>query len=430
MKILIVGDIFIDTHTDISEKKVNRIGGIFHAIRGLSAFDVDSSLIYCATEFMNEYIDKYKQQLNIAEAYHCFKRTGSPGIFIIDHSNELHDNRYEYILPEEERVEFIPDSMTSINFEEITDVLVFPGTYDLEHVLNLLKKHNIKIHIDMQYEDLDKISPYDIETLFISISSTKIQKQIENYLHQNNNWTTAVLKENRGGSKVLTSSGETYQIPSFLLGSIHSVGVGDVYNATYLCHKNRGFNTEESLLKASYAAALYSNTLHFEKFQESLQVLDGYVPSKVNGVRVSYENRGNIHIYVAGPDFNNSQYTAYFDKIIEIFHYHNFSGHLPIRENGNGDGKNQIEQADMYAKDLQLLDKCQIMIACGFENDAGTMAEIGYFKANNKPVILFDPKNEVTNMFVRHTVNKTVNSLDKLLETVYRLSQEILRAKI
>lgn len=430
MKIVVIGDVFIDTHTDISNKKVNRIGGIFHSVRALSGFGIKSDIVFCATDYMNEHINKYKSKLNIENSYHCFNRTGSPGIFIIDHSNELHDNKYDYILPEEEKVQTINSELNNIDFNGISDALVFPGTFDLDVILTLLNDNGVNIHIDMQYEDFQKIEKYYISTLYISINSSDTKKQVESYLDKHSNWDTVVLKENRGGSKVVTTSGESYEIPSFLLGSIHSVGVGDVYNATSLIHKLKGFSIEESFLKASYAAALYANTLHFDKFQESLIVLESYIPLKTNGIRVSYDKRQNIHIYIAGPDFKNSEYAFYFDKILEILNYHNFSGHLPIRENGDGDGKTLNEQIKMYGKDITLLDTCNIMIACGFENDSGTMAEIGYFKANNKPVILFDPKKEVSNMFIKHSVQKTVYTLDKLLETIYRYAQEILNEKI
>ena len=430
MKILVVGDVFIDTHTDISDKKINRIGGIFHAVRALSGLSIKSDIAYCATAYMNEHIYKHKNKLNIQNAYHCFNRTGAPGIFLIDHSNELHDNQYDYILPNEENVETITTELSKINFEEVTDALVFPGTFDLDVVLHLLNDKQINIHIDMQYENFQRIEHYHIDTLYISINSIETKRYVEKYLVNNSNWNTVVLKENRGGSKVLTSSKDSYEIPSFLLGSIHSVGVGDVYNASFLVHKLQGYNIEESFLKASYIAALYSNTFHYETFKESLKVLESYIPLKSNGTRVSYDNRKDIHIYIAGPDFKNSKYTLYFDRIFEILNYHNFSAHLPIRENGDGDGKTFNEQTKMYSKDISLLDRCNIMIACGFDNDSGTMAEIGYFKATNKSVILYDPKQDVSNMFIKHSVRKTVHDLDKLLETVYRYAQEVLDAKI
>lgn len=430
MNLLIIGDIFIDTHTDLSEKKINRIGGIFHSVRTLNAFGKESSIIYCASEYMNEHVKKYQKKLRIKDAYHCFDRKGSPGIFLIDHSNELHDNRYEYILDGEEVINTLNENISKINFSNFTDALVYPGSYNLDMILDLLNENNINIHIDMQYESLDKIFKYNIDTLFISVSSEVINETVKDYIKKNRNCETIVLKENRGGSKIIIKDGSYYETPAFLLGSMHSVGVGDAYNSSFLLHRDQGYSIEDSSLKASYTASLYSLTLHYETFIESLAVLDSYTPDKINGVRVDFSKRKYIHIYIAGPDFKDSKYTNYFDKIYEIIQYHNFNGHLPIRENGDGAGKSSIEQSKMYKADIELLDKCQIMIACGFENDSGTMAEIGYFKANKKPIILLDINKEVNNMFIRHTVDKIVYSLDELLDTLYRTAEGIEIGKV
>lgn len=421
MKILVIGDIFIDTHMDISEQKINRIGGIFHSIRALNALGISSEILYCGSTFIEEHISKYEKKLGILKSNRCFNRLGSPGIFLVEHSNELHSNKYEYILPEEEKIELDISLLNQMDFSTFTDVLIFPGTYDLDIILEKISRCNLNIHIDMQYEYIEKLKPYKIDTIFISIDSNNTLDNTIKYLESKKNWNTAILKENRGGSVAFNSSGDKYEIPSFLFGSIHSVGVGDVYNSSYLVYKSHGLSIEDSLIKSSYNASLYSMTLNYERYLESLVVLDDYIPLKENGIRVPFISRKDVHIYVAGPDFSNSRYKIYFDKIDEILTYHNFNGHLPIRENGEGEGKSNNEQSIMYKKDVALLDKCQIMVACGFENDSGTMAEIGYFKAQNKPIVLFDPNNDVTNMFVRHTVNEIVYTLDELLETLYRL---------
>lgn len=422
MKILIIGDIFIDTHMDISDQKINRIGGIFHSVRALNALNMNCEILYCGSSFMEEHIKKYEKKLGILQSYKCFDRRGSPGIFLVKHSNELHSNKYEYILPDEELIEFNETLFNSIAFEHFTDVLIFPGTYDLSIILEKLSHYPLNIHIDMQYEDFEKLEKYKLDTIFISINNASTLEGTIKYLENQKNWKIAVLKENRGGSCILTSDGTQFEIPAYLFGSLHSVGVGDVYNASYLVYKNSGLCIDDSLVKASYNASLYSTTLSYEKYVESLLVLKDYVPLKSNGTRVPFEKRTKFHIYVAGPDFNGYKYKMYFDKISEILSYHNFNGHFPIRENGDGNGKDKQEQSTMYKKDIELLEQCQIMIACGFENDSGTMAEIGYFKAQKKPIILFDPTKDVTNMFVRHTVTDIVYSLDDLLDTVYRFA--------
>jgi hypothetical protein len=47
-KILIIGEVFIDTHLDIIDENgpLVRLGGIFHSARAFSAMNIDYVLVY------------------------------------------------------------------------------------------------------------------------------------------------------------------------------------------------------------------------------------------------------------------------------------------------------------------------------------------------------------------------------------------------
>ncbi|WP_421662691.1 nucleoside 2-deoxyribosyltransferase [Lysinibacillus telephonicus] len=94
-------------------------------------------------------------------------------------------------------------------------------------------------------------------------------------------------------------------------------------------------------------------------------------------LKLSWDNRQNVNIYLAGPDFPRYD-TSLFDEIEQSLKLYNLSPHRPIKENGlfTGNETYEIRQA-MYDKDVELLKKCDFMIAILIDDDPGTFVEIG-----------------------------------------------------
>lgn len=100
--------------------------------------------------------------------------------------------------------------------------------------------------------------------------------------------------------------------------------------------------------------------------------------------------------------------------------YHNFWPRRPVKENGQvNDDTNINTQHEVYAKDINLLSECKIMIATLLYNDQGTLVEIGYYLANKKPVILYDPYTKLNNMFLRNSCSHYCVSKSQVIEAVF-----------
>ena len=62
--------------------------------------------------------------------------------------------------------------------------------------------------------------------------------------------------------------------------------------------------------------------------------------------------------------------------------YHNFKPRRPIQENGQVNKEMDMnEERAIFAKDMELLSECKIMIATLLYNDQGTLVEIGNYQA-------------------------------------------------
>lgn len=114
-------------------------------------------------------------------------------------------------------------------------------------------------------------------------------------------------------------------------------------------------------------------------------------------------------IYIAAPLFSEME-RNYIDKIVNIISerlelklWDDF--YIPHRDNEYDNSENLI-----YDHNIIYLNECDIMIAIldGKDVDSGTAFEIGFFEANNKPVLglLTDKRS-----FTDHELNNKLNTM-------------------
>src|SRR5262249_53298086 len=146
--------------------------------------------------------------------------------------------------------------------------------------------------------------------------------------------TTIVLKENRGGARMKIAGNAAIEaLPAQLGRTINSVGVGDVFAATYVAYRCRG--PVEAAWRATYAAAAYSQTTYPDLYKEYVQrdlKLSLDEMQQLWGVFLPWEMRPEYQIYLAAPDFSQGDRRA-IDRAIASLNYHNFVVRRPVVEN-------------------------------------------------------------------------------------------------
>ena len=316
-----------------------------------------------------------------------------------------------------------------------TDILLFPGRFNRQKVMKALEVFPGKVHIDAHYDSVGLLdfTNREIETLFTSTSSTIFtqgcQGNVEKLLHyyKKYNIKKLLLKENRGGSLcVLLSTNTQIETPAHYVPEMHSVGVGDVYDAIFISDLLQYDKTEETDIEsqmalASLCAAKYAETMDFERFKlNAQQILENIEDLKtLKGIRLPWEKRKGMNIYLAAPDFPDVE-TSLLDKLYENLLYHNFSPRRPVQENGLATKELTEEQKQLlYQKDCALLNECVLLIAVLLNNDPGTLVELGMFKQSGKPTITFDPFHFCTNMFAAHTPDYLCYNLSEVIDAVF-----------
>jgi hypothetical protein len=428
--VLLIGEIFVDVHLDIlqNNKPVVRIGGIFHSARGLAALKTSFALAYFAPEYLEKDINYYSCHLCSKGSYKIGNITKAPNVMLVRESKEQGDQGYENLLREQIEYEYLGNTTEIIRKVTPSDILIYPGKYDVNKILNELKNCSANIHIDMHYDSdgiLENIEN-PVDTVIISTSSKFFHDKTKDSLNELKQYfkdkkvKRILIKENRGGSYYFDMNGTVFEAPAYCVSTAHSVGVGDVYNSVFLSGIN-GNQIDKSMNISSLISALYAKTLSYEEFKNEVRSFLDRKDEKCSYdyVRLSWEEKKDKNIYLAAPDFPNVD-TSLLKKLFECLKYHGFNPHLPIKENGLvKEDTTPDERYAIYCKDVELLKKCDLLIAVLLFNDPGTLVEIGQFKEMGKPVIIFDPYNICTNLFLLYSTSFICKSIDEVISKTY-----------
>ena len=442
-KVLIIGEVFVDHHLDIKDGDVpvSRLGGIFHAARACAALNVDYALAYYAPRYLEKSVNDFgKGELNAKDLCLLGVIDNSPNVMLITNSDESGDQLYDNILCRQ-AVFFNKESVSDvINRFSPTDIVIFPGRYGNSDILSEINCFKINLHIDMNYDskDIYDITDFHAKTIILSTSTIIFKHFFEKNSYsdlvdffKNKNVSTLLIKENRGGSWIYDfCKDRSYEAPAIFMNRIvHSVGVGDVYDISYLF----GMNDSETIMNrmkfASWVSVLYAKTLDYNSFQNNIKpILSRSYFLQLDGIRISWFERKKYPIYIAAPDFNYID-TEIIDILEQSLRYHNFLPVRPIKENGQvSETTTAAEEDVIFLKDIKLLDDCKIMIAVLLYNDQGTLTEIGKYHEAGKPIVLFDPYKKLNNMFLKHIVTCYCNTnsqvIDKVFEIIRRMEKD------
>lgn len=232
-----------------------------------------------------------------------------------------------------------------------------------------------------------------------------------------------VLKENRGGSRTLTHEGLSVDAPTFPVETVYSVGVGDVFDTVWVLQPT-GSDPRSRLMLASWIASLYASGLDGESLAAEVEAAASResLISRMTGIRLPWEGRPSISIYLAAPDFPGVDVEP-LDTLASALRYHNFSPMLPIRDVGLArGGETPAEESRIYQGDRSLLSDARMLIALPLINDPGTYTELGLFAASGRPVILYNPRNVPMNLFVRKTATAVCATLGETIDAVFRFA--------
>lgn len=434
--LLLVGELSVDfTLTPAGEENKLRLGGIAHAARGLWALGVPFEAAVVLPAYLHDTGEKYLRSLGCTNFHVLGEVRGAPNVTVILDAIEVADQGYDTLLRFEKSVVASNLDLTSQGYD---DILVFPGTFDLKAAC---ERFNVSatLHLDVAYDFNDPLLlrelPQTVGTLFLSTSSPfflslpvqTFEALLEAF--QQVPPKTLILKENRGGTRLLTEgSNASVSLPAQLGRTINSIGVGDVFAAAFVSSRT---SLVEAGWRATYAASSYSQTTCPDRFKAYVQRdLRLTLPEMqtLSGVSLPWDVRKRFQIYLAAPDFTHGDRRA-IDQVISSLRYHNFNLRRPVQEFGQLPDDSSLDTLrDIYFADYALLKECSLLFAVPTGKDPGTLVEIGIALEAHLPVIVFDPYRENANTMViagaRHYSDDLDSCLNALFEALSEMRQE------
>ena len=423
--ICLIGDILVDiTLKNRDEELKMRLGGISHSARALWGISSFFSLGYISPKYLDTRILDFFVHHGSPNIFKVAETLNAPNLILIEEPKEVGNQGYELILRKDINYEYF-----ELDIPECDSILITSGQYDISRVLKEIGKTPVSLELaNLSMEDFIALN-YKFKNIYISTSS----KIFNAYTAENdfnfekfsslfkNRCDKLVFKENRGGTRVYNfNENKIYQISSQTKPIQHSVGVGDVFNAIF--ESEVYTKIDENLALASFVAMEYASTTFPINFKKSIeQLLNVPINDLVNleGTILNWEDRKNINIYIAAPDFDFVD-TSLIDNLEKSLSYHNFMPRRPIRENGQMKKDHTPQQKQQfYEKDIKLLNECSIVICVLLYNDPGTLVEIGIASERQIPVLLYDPYDIGKNCMLIHSCNIVTNNMDEIISETF-----------
>lgn len=401
-KIALIGEIFVDYLRYQDRENKLRLGGIVHAARALWSLDIPYVAYHICPNYLHEEVEKFLKHHNCEHVVSIGKVTGSPNVMLVNDPREIGPQEYENLLFDSKKVNLEMNSLRSAIQRDLpTDALIISGEFVLADVLSQIPKH-VKVAVDLANGEanFNDLGSSQIEHLFVSTSSALFQQACHGDPRHliskafEKEITLLTLKEGRGGSRTYRSSHDNpIRTDAFLSNTLHSVGVGDAFDAAVvgLTHT---MEIDTSLPLASLIAAEYAETTYPDDFKKAVTLrtrMSAADAKSLIGTRVPWETRPSKNIYIAAPDFSYVN-TSSIDEIASAIAYHNFNPRRPVREHGQASANTtESDKEKLARKDANLLLECDALVAVLIYDDPGTLIEIGIALNAQIPTFIYDP---------------------------------------
>jgi hypothetical protein len=204
-----------------------------------------------------------------------------------------------------------------------------------------------------------------------SISGLEDTNEIIDFFFESEGVYALIIKNGPYGAN-LYYEGKTYKIPSYITDNVTKIGSGDIYTTSFAYYWiEKGLSLEQSALNASKSTAYFCDTLEVRQHE---------LLKNFNYKEYEAKPLFDKQIYIASPIFSLSDIILV-DKLRNVFLDFGVKVFSPFHDIGLG------SEVDIAIKDLEGLDKSDIVFGVLDGLDAGTLIELGVSMSKNKKMI-------------------------------------------
>lgn len=190
-----------------------------------------------------------------------------------------------------------------------------------------------------------------------------------------------IIKQGPRGALVFDGK-KVDRVPAYLTERVWKIGSGDHFAAHFAFRwMHEGRSAVESADLASRATAYFVESRGFPTL-ESLEAERKEKKRKPIKPSKRFRNGYRPQVYLAGPFFTLAQLWMVEQARADLLAA-GLNVFSPYHDVGHGSAE------DVVQRDLDAIEKCDVLFAIGDGMDSGTVYEIGYARAKGKPVVMY-----------------------------------------
>ena len=226
-----------------------------------------------------------------------------------------------------------------------------------------------------------------------------------------------IVKNGIRGCSIFKKGVLIEKIPAFKSAVLCSLGSGDVFGGvfatTFLESKDIKFSVE----LASCVAANFIENFEIETvIAKKAALKDVFQRGRLTSL-ASFDN--TTQVYLAGPFFSDQE-LFWVNKISNALEGSGIKVLSPSRENGIiGQSEDWEQRRIIFEKDIDLLEKADLVVALLDHDDPGTNFEMGYAYNKEIPIIGLKTSMSPLNNMIVFCCNKICTSIDQLISEVF-----------
>ncbi len=208
-----------------------------------------------------------------------------------------------------------------------------------------------------------------------SLTGERDPEQIAARLVEAQDCQAVVIKCGSHGC-VVAEDGRLHRVPAFRTDHVWPIGSGDVFAAVFAkAWASDRQAARDAAELASKATAFFCNSMSLE-FSKDFPDSFGFPPFEAK------TSTAPKRVYLAGPFFSMSQIWL-IEQALDALRSQGFKVFSPLHHVGRGPAE------QVYGKDIEGIRNCDLVFACVDGLDSGTIFEVGYARAIEKPVVAF-----------------------------------------
>lgn len=196
-------------------------------------------------------------------------------------------------------------------------------------------------------------------------------EEIKKFFFNTENAYALIIKNGPFGATLYYDNKEI-KIPSYITNNVNKIGSGDIFTSSFAYYWLVKSNSiEHSVLKASKTTALFCD----KEIMTDIDSFNGFEYQEHNAKELS-----NKQIYLASPFFSLSEIILV-DKVRNSFIDFGVNIFSPFHDIGYGNNET------IATKDLEAIEKSDIIFCLLDGLDSGTLIEAGFSMAKNKKIV-------------------------------------------